>query len=556
VPGAVNNEFSSVAVCGRRGKVVTEKRFINGWCGALALGLCLAGGFDVGAQSITGLDGSRPATEIVGDTGAPYENLFRPARLGGSELTPKVGPGRLRIPVPQLASPAYNLPLIERGFSPSDAELKIGRFYLDIRGVRGSILASDNIDASETRRRSGAISIVRMDVGMLFQATEGLRLATAGALVWLPFKSEAGINGFGVTDPIDATFGASPIARSQLSYEFVLGKWEMYFIDDFSVSTPFYAANLQIDQQFEGASFDEADTAGRYQYRGGSFGRGRRGATTARETGFNTEDLVFRNLATVGGTRMLPIDTAASVGFQHENLWYTGNVTGISDRDEAFASLVSQRENTRFKPFLTYRRSTDSSRKGWDNWVTGGFRGPATEYIEIWAEYGRFWDDVSDSSHDTWRLRLDHSPGPLTGHSIEYGRTVTRPERFLLEYYTYRLTRILGPYLVGEFLASKERGEALNRANSGFDEYETGVRLTFDLGPRTDLRLAGLYQRIENDDRTLGKFSNFIARLQWVRRHSETLDSQVIYQFEDKSTDVPGGSYYENLIIYTLSKSF
>jgi len=524
------------------------------WLGTLATAVFA---LSLPAQTTTPLDGRKPAGEIVGDTGAPYDNLFRPAHIGGFIADPKIGPGRLNVPVMQISAPNYSLPLIERGFRPEEAEIKLGRFYVDFREASGSILLSDNINASEFNRRDGAISIARLSVGLLFQVNDGLQLGTVGSFVWLPFRGEAGINGFGITDPLDASYNISPVARAQLVYDFKLLGWDVRLLDEFDVTTPAYAANLQVDQQFEGAAFDEADTAGRYRYEDGT-GRGRRGASTARDSGFNTTDLIYHNLAGVSAARLLPIDVEAYLAAFHHNYWYQNSRGGggIRDADELRSSLISQRENLRFKPFIRHESTTDNRRNGWDHQARGGIFGPISDYINFLAEYGRYWQDNSTGSHSIWRVRLEHNPGPLTFHSIEYGRTITRPERTLATYLTYRLYRVIGPYLNSELFYERLRAKTLTAGLSGYTQWQAGIRLTYDLGARTSLRNSVLYQDIENDNPASERVRNLIGRLEFVRSHTESLESTILYEFIDRKSNVVGSSYYENLLIYTLRKSF
>lgn len=525
---------------------------------AAALVFCLGGVplRPAAAQTAVGLDGGKPASEIVGDTGAPYENLFRPAHVGGSAAAPKIGPGRLTLPIPNISAPYYTIPLIERGFRPEDAEIKIGNLYVDVRAVDGTILVSDNINATEQTRKAGAISIATMSVALLYQINEGLQLATAGKLVWLPFRNEAGINGFGITDPLDVNFNAAPIARAQLVYDFTLGRWDVRLIDEFDVTTPTFAAGVQVDQQFEGATFDEADTAGRYRYFD-TGGTGRRGATAFRDQGFERVDLVYHNRAGISAARDLPIDVRANLSYFHHNYWYGSRLKGgISELDEAQSSLISQRENMRFKPYVRHVSTTDDRRNGWDHQAVGGIFGPMSDYIDFLAEYGRYFQDHSVQSHSIWRVRLDHNPGPQTTHSIEYGRTISRPERTLATYMTYRIYRIFGPYWYGEAFAERIRSKSLTVGLSGYRQEQGGVRMTFDFGERLDLRTTALYQRIRVDNPAGEKLDNFIARAELVRRHTETMDSTILYEFTDRNSSVVGNSYYENLLIYTLRKSF
>lgn len=530
----------------------------NGLCSATILVWSLLYPPSGWGQTATRLEGGKPAVEIVGDTGAPYESLFRPARLGGDALTPKVGAGKGGIDIPMLRAPTYNIPLVERGIRPEDAEIKIGQFYVDLREASASVLYSDNVNASETARKSGIISIVRLSTGVMYQVNDGIRLALSGTFIYLPFKGKAGVNGFGISDPLDAEFGAQPVAHAQLAYDFLWGGWDFTVLDDFSVNTANYAAGYTIDQQFRGAEFDEADTAGRYSYRD-SEGAGRNERSRSRISRLTSEDLVYRNLARIEASRMIPTVTRATFALDHENYWYQGqNAGSISRRDSFTASLVNEKKDVRFKPFVYYHTSNDDVHEGWDHTATAGFRGPVTENMDFLGDTGYYWQTGGRNNHTSflWRIRFDHTPGPLSQQSLEYGQTVTSPERDLDEYLTYRYFRLLGPHLSGELFGERHHFEDLDDNNSGSTEYRAGVRLTYDLGRVADLRATVYYTRLENDAAFRGDYDILTARIEYTHRLGETVQAELTYQYEDRNSSVAGNSYYENLVIMTLRKSF
>ena len=509
-------------------------------------------------QTSTRLEGSRPATDIVGDTGAPYENLFQPARVGGGNLSPKVGPGKGTIGLPLLRAPTYNLPLVERGFRPEDAEVKIGNLYVDVRDVSTSILLSDNVDASETARKGGVIGIMRLSTAVMYQVNDGIRLAVHGTLVYLPFKGKAGVNGFGISDPLDAEFGAEPVAHAQLAYDFLLGSWDVNMTDDFTANTANYLAGLTINQQFRGAEFEGADTAGRYSYRDSESGA-RNERSRSRSSRLAFEDMVYLNSVRIAASRMIPTVTRATLALEHENYWYQGQDKGsVSRRDTFIASLINEKKDVRFKPFVHYEASNDDAHRGLDHQARAGLRGPVTENLDFLGDAGYYWQTGRVNSHSSflWRIRFDHTPGPLSGQALEYGQTVTRPERDLDEYIAYRYYHLLGPHLAGELFGERHRFEDLDNNNSGSTEYRAGVRLTYDLGKVADLRGTAYYTRVDNDAALRGNHDDLTARIEYIHRIGQTVQAEVTYQYYERNSSVAGDSYYENLFILTLRKSF
>ncbi len=528
----------------------------QGWRPAVVLGFILVAASVAWAQDTTTVSGTKPAGEVIGDTGAPYSDLFRPLHVGGSPFQPKIGPGQGTISVPILSAPTYHIPLIRRGFQPENAELKIGRFYVDIRELSSSFLFSDNVNATETGRKNGYIGIVRLDLALLFQVNDGLQLAVAGALVYLPFQNKFGVAGFGITDPLNVNFNVGPLAHAQIVYDFLLAGWDIRLYDDFRVTTPQYEAGLTLDQQFQGASFTNVDVAGRYVY-GDSTSRGTRGDNRFRNGRLTEQDLEYHNLAGFSGSKLLPTVTRARFSYEHENIWYTGNnPSAYNTRDTGRASLVSERENLRFKPFIYYETTTDNLRKGWDHQLRAGVFGPVTENLDFLGDGGYYWSDDSKANTAVWRLLLGHTPGPLTYQSVEYGRTITQPDRNVVDYAAYHLTHILGRDLTGEILGEWRRYENLRINNSGTTEYRAGARLSYLISPRTDFRATGLYTK-RTTDAALGAASDiFTGQLLFTRHHSATLRTELFYQYEQRDSSQAGDSYYENLVVLSIHKTF
>lgn len=507
------------------------------------------------SQDVTTVDGGKPASQIIGDTGAPYDNLFRSLRVGGSPLQPKVGAGQGFVAVPVLSAPSVHLPLIHRGFRPEDAELKIGRFYLDIRQASASFLFSDNVNATETGRKNGYIGIARLDAAMLFQINDGLQIALAGSVVYLPFQNKIGIAGFGIADPLDVLFGFGPIAQAQIAYDFILGGWDMRVYDDFRVTTAQYESKLQLDQQFEGAQFKDKDVAGRYIYSDGT--RNTLGDNRFRKGTLSVQNLEYHNVAGISGSRMVPTVSRATFGYTHENIWYGGNNQNqISSRDTGRAGIVSERENLRFKPFINYETSTDNARHGWDHTLRSGVFGPVTENMDFLGDAGYYWSDESVGSGMIWTLALHHTLGPRTYHSLEYGRTITEPARDLVQYLEYRLSQILAPDITGQIFGEWLRYENERTARSGGTEWRGGAQLNYNISPKSNLRATGTYTKSTPDSALSTAYERYTGRIEFSRKHSETFQSVLIYQYEQLDSSAPGGSYFENLMVLSLRKTF
>ena len=89
------------------------------WTSALVGGVSLIAISNGSSQDVTAVDGGKPASQIVGDTGAPYNNLFRPLGLGGTLVSPKIGPGQGSAGVPILNLPRAENPFESAVYRPS-----------------------------------------------------------------------------------------------------------------------------------------------------------------------------------------------------------------------------------------------------------------------------------------------------------------------------------------------------------------------------------------------------------------------------------------------------
>lgn len=363
--------------------------------------------WSVGAQPVGELDvseGGVPVQRLIADPGMPYENVFRNQTLFGRGKSPKVGPGgRLNFGLPgaQLSS-GTSLPFVTRGFAPSDAMIKLGRFYMDVGPLSGSVLWTDNQNRSNVNRESGVISVARLEFRGMVQWNEGLQFAIRGAAIWLPFQNKAGLDGFGLFDPINARFGAAggriPL-RAQFVYDFVLSKWDMQFIDDFSAdfADGFFGLRGEFADELvitDPIAFNEQDRAGFYRFGGnGVATTSRAGRTTQLDTAqqLDTRSLVLRNLIGLSATRTVPTNTRMTLFGSHSDQWFFDNSQTVPRTvDVAGVTAINQRENMRFKPFASYRIQRVSNRKGIDQIAEGG---------GLWSGHG--------STGFPWFSRLD-----------------------------------------------------------------------------------------------------------------------------------------------------
>jgi hypothetical protein len=487
---------------------------------------------------------------IFRDTGAPYTNALRPI-----EVQPSVRAGNVESQV-SLALPNISgrFPLLERGFEPTDADLKAGPFFFKLRALSGAVLASDNINRTEEDEKSDVIGIVRVGGTFYAQLTEGLRIATSGNLVWLPFEGTFGVSGFGLVAPYTFGLEGIPAAESQIVWDTMIGGWNVVFEDDFRLGTGRFSVGSRDDfELFEGGQFDDADRAGRYVFRAPP-----RTQSGRRFAGDNTDlDIpVFSNVLSVTTERLFPGPIRLRVRAFHENLWYNQGQRGLPKlRDSLTAHVASERDNQRFKPFAYYRATHTDLADGFNHQFRLGINGPITDQVMLHADVGWFHSDDTGADRFLWRLDLDHLAGPYTTESVSLGSEVGDFTNEYRTYAAYRLHQIIGPKLTGETFATIGTVEDLDTGDRR-DEFRTGVRVGAFLGPRTALRGSGIYSIVDSTNEDFGQRETWTLRLELTYHFTDSLFSRLVYQYQIRDSSRPGDSYDENLVFLSLTKYF
>ena len=472
------------------------------------------------------------------DAHFPYEHgfvnydrgLFRP-RSTSMDPEFKIGPGRLQLPAPYATLGALGAALradidsllLQRGFKPEEAMLRLGPFYGDISSVTTAVLASDNVNQTQHDREAGMIGIISLnDIAIVGQFFEGFRLAVAGDFVMLPFEGKMGLNGFGLDRDVldlalqpgvaldeEAAFGLEGL-QGALSYDFRFAGWDVFVqdsvgVEDFEVAQDF---DVFLDSELEaleqgwelgatGEQFDEEDQAGNY-----SFGGAGRGGTGSEEPGLRETDkarmrrrttdewedtytdeanLDFSNYFSVTLTREAPAQLRPEITIyrRDSDYWYAEN-KDEEPRPEwhegLSIALITERENMRFPPYVQYTISRDSDDRDWTKVLRLGIAGlsPITQHMSFTGNVGYAWDNEGEAEW-VYGMTVFHQPRELTLHSLTAARHFTEPEDELQSEITYRLRQILGPYLSAQFIASWTETERRGDQGREGDEEEWGV---------------------------------------------------------------------------------
>ena len=488
-----------------------------------------------------------PYSKIFRDTGAPYTNpLNRPA------VTPSVQTESVEARA-TLGLPSLNaaFPLLQRGFEPQDADLKFGPVFFKLQGLSAAGLWSDNINLTENNRESGTIGILTISGAIIAQLTEGLRLAVSGSFVYLPLQNEAGIAGFGLYAPYLLGFDDEPIVRSEITWNTIIGGWNVVFADDFRIGIGRFSNNVRDDAVlFNGGGFNGYDQAGRYIFRAPQDPIASNSRSSDERS--DTSVLYYSNVISAQADRLIVGKTRLRVQASHENLWYNQGNRGLPKlRDQINVSLVSERENLRFKPFIIYQALKTDVQDSFEHIVRAGVDGPITDQLQLHAELGYYYGNHENAF--LWGISLRHQAGPYTEESLFFGRAVNSFHDEINEIVGYNIRQILGPKLVAD--AFFLRDDIHDLSGDGFSriEYRTGLRFSIHAGPRTNFILTGTYALVESAG---GQSNTLTGRAEATHYFTDSFLARLIYQYQESNSDFPNQTYYENLIYFSLTKYF
>jgi len=481
---------------------------------------------------------------VVRDTATAYENVFHDLS-NGAHAPVKFGYGGGDAGIGANLGPGFGTPLLQWGARPEDAQLKLGRFYLQLRSLSGSLLYSDNINLTEKNRKDGVIGIVELSLAAIYQVNDALRFVVGGQIDYFPFKGKVG---FSV--PGGVLFDIGPRALAQVEYNVPLGGWEIRAYDELAVRRDPFSRERSFDILNRPPSSIE-DVMGRYNFR-----LVEAPTTTTTDRDFGRNDL-FQNSVGVSSQRLLPTVTMMTIHARHDNFWEDGNSSGFPSSADNFGfSLMSQRETMRFKPFLEYEANRLEGR-GWDHQVRAGVRGPVTDYIDFLGDFGYY--NQLDGSTDSylWDLELIHNPRPSTWHRIMYSRSVTYPYRYIVTDLEYRIAQGMGPYVTSDFAVARRTYQIAQAGGSSYTEYRAEAGLSIVMGPRTHIRPLVSYYKI-TDIKPGPSFDADVwtGRLEFDYQFTDKLRSNLFYQHQRRDSQKAGDSYYESLAGLTITKIF
>lgn len=493
-------------------------------------------------------------SSLFRDTGAPYYNSLRDV-----QVTPEIRASESvtfsgAVDVPDFRG---RFPLLQRGFAPENADLKIGPLYFKLRHLGAAVLHSDNVFRDDARKESDTLALFSIGGQVMAQLSEGFRIAIAGNFVYLPFEGDAGPNGFSVVAPYAFGLAGTPSAAAQVAWEPVIFGLPFVIADEFKMGLARFTNNgYDSFELFEGFETDSVDSSGIYSLRAPTTRSFRdSGRDADAQTDFETT--YYSNEISVSTAGRLPGQNIFRFRASHEDIWYEEEGSGLpSQRDRVFFGAESVRESLRFKPFASYEwlRTADPDRS--THQVRAGVKGPITDLLYFRGDLGYYWDDKRGDSNTLWSVALHHTPNPRTRQSLVYQRSLSDFLEELDERATYRITRTLGPNLKGAAYASYHWIEDLDGAVPDREELRTGVTFNYIWSPKTTYRLTGQYARIAYDDDSFGSYDDWRGRFECRHQFRDNLYGRFIYQYEVREGDIISPDYTENLFFLSLSYSF
>jgi len=494
-------------------------------------------------SSVLNPDTAGPVDVNALNGGPVHTNVLAPAQIGGAEGSLDIRSGNF----------STNTPFLRAGGEPEDADIKAGPLFIKFHYLDGLLLYDDNSRRSHNQRSSEVLVLLRLNLSIIAQLSDNLQFTISGSFEYLPIQNQ-----FGVATNAFSSLGlflyAAPLLVSQLAYDTVIAGWPVRFTDDFQVGTGAYSDSARDNfQLFQGDYLSRNEQNG-YFFRSGQQTPGSNGSSSQNS---NIDDgiVYFSNTVSAETDRLLPTDMRLTLRVDHENLWYNQSNSGLPPgRDDFIASLVSERDNLRFKPYASYEASYVEGSPDVTQIVQVGIFGPIDDQIFLRAAAGYYFNANGHDGELYW-LSLEHTAGDYTTESLGAERTLSLFNDQVLTSYYYLLRQILGPTLNANLFADYVSSDDLiNGGRSSFSGELGGLQLIWALGPKTQLSLAGIAEHQNYDEGT--RKDTVTGRVILNREVTDTLTFQLLYQYQRSSSNLSGFSYYENLVYFRIVKFF
>ena len=434
-----------------------------------------------------------------------------------------------------------NTPFLVHAPEPEYADIKAGPVYVQFHSAEGLVLYDDNYQLSDIHRKSSTLVLLRLNLTVIAQLTDNLQLAITGGLDYLPIQNQIGVDSF-----IDLAL-LEPALAAQLVYDTTIAGNPVRFADDFDVGRGDYSGHSVDNFDLFQGDLVSRDENGRYSFH--NF------RTNQSLNAPNDSLIYYSNTVSALTDRLLPDDIRLTVRAEHQNFWYNQSNRGLpASRDDFLTSLVSERPNERFKPYLSYEATRVENNPGVIQSVRAGFFGPIDDQLFLQGEAGYFVGTRGSTDHDMlYKAILDHTAGPYTSEHFAVGQDLTYLQQEEITYEYYRLDQTLGPTVTTSLFAERAvHHDFLNDNGSDITEYFGGLQLVWYVGPRTSLYFGGIYSR--EGDFGGGRSDTITGRAMLNYTFTDSLLLQLLYQYQHCVSNASGQSYYDNLVYLRLVK--
>ncbi len=486
-------------------------------------------------------------SSLVKDADAVQDKIFRTLSEGWLR-TPKIGgtQGSLHTTAPLFKNANFSLLTWED--KPEDAELKIGRLYLDLLAISGTVLYSDNVFQVEKGTDGEAFAIMTLRGAIIFQFSETMRLAAGGAFGWLPFTNEIGFQ-----DPVAAySADVAPAFTTRFNYDIPFGKNSTLFIfDSFDIASSGIGGGETFDLLNRDVS-DLEDTEGNHGFRFFQSTDRQRRTTKQNFTYFNTVGVSF--------TSLLPTVTRLTTGYTHNNVWFDDAVDGQpSSFDTIGINFASERENMRFKPSLGYTATHINNKFGFDQSLSIGVRGPITDRMEFLGRWGLTWFGDRNDKSLLWSFGIAHQPRESTRYQLTWDRTTAFPAAEFATSIRFQIQQILSPVLTVDAVYAQTDFEPLDNPNTFFGSKldVAAGNLNIVLGDRVTCQMGYAWTHdIQRGPAPRPAIDTHTVKMDLVVRHTTITDSRIGYRFNRRESNRLLDSFDENVVFYTLTRQF
>jgi hypothetical protein len=407
----------------------------------------------------------------------------------------------------------FDFSLVDKGFKPSDAKLRLGNLFIDAKHLQYSVIWSDNVDRiafEEGDPRSGFVQMISLeDVAAILQLSEGFRFAATGNLVYLPGKGKGGLNGFGIRRDVltvPLADGESDVFQMEISDTARIGGWDVVLADklhlsDTALEAKYDARILEELTVLEEQSLSTEDRKGQYSF--GEIGSRDSGDLNSRNRlDDRVQDDVNTTLvndASITASKMLPTDTLVTgTLFRRDSQPLDPDDTDSTSirewREGASLLIASHRPGMRFKPYGAYTIEHTSDNPEWRETGRVGFWGPLSDYLDLTASTG-FTKEPRGSTDYLYDFSLYHQPRWNTTQALTFSRTITLPEDKLVTESNYRLQHQISDYWgTAAFVGRETTERTLNGVVEEDTEWGAGGSLIFSPGPKLRMALRGIYE--------------------------------------------------------------